>query len=87
MMEQVQESLVERLAFHWREVLDSDAVGPGDRFIELGGNSLRAMMLANRMEEEFGVRPTLSAIFQNTLFELATWCQGELSSREGGGAL
>jgi len=54
------------------EVLEVESVRPKDNFIELGGNSLLAVVLANRLEEEFGVRPDIMDIFSLELHELVT---------------
>ncbi len=42
------------LAAIWREILDLDEVGVEDSFIELGGNSLQAMQMLNRVHQVFG---------------------------------
>jgi acyl carrier protein len=39
----------------WREVLGLDEVGVHDPFLELGGNSLQAMRIAARIQQELGV--------------------------------
>ena len=67
----------ERIAAHWRELLDVSEVKPADGFLDLGGNSLLATMLANRLEEELGVRPSMTDVFAWTLGELAAWCEQE----------
>jgi acyl carrier protein len=53
------------------EVLEIERVRPEDNFIELGGNSLLAVILANMMEDEFGTRPELTDIFSLELGEFA----------------
>ncbi|MDQ3803381.1 MAG: phosphopantetheine-binding protein [Acidobacteriota bacterium] len=52
------------------EVLEIETVRPEDNFIELGGNSLLAVVLANSIEEEFGTRPDIMDIFSLELHEL-----------------
>ncbi|MFD7661160.1 acyl carrier protein [Streptomyces sp. NPDC059788] len=55
----------ERTAGIWREILDLDAgtpLGPEDDFFALGGTSLQAMTLVQRLGEEFGVPVALSAL-------------------------
>jgi acyl carrier protein len=54
------------------EVLEIGAPRPSDNFIELGGNSLMATILANRIEEESGIRPDLQDVFNLELSEIAT---------------
>ncbi|ACK65882.1 amino acid adenylation domain protein [Rippkaea orientalis PCC 8801] len=39
------------LAGLWQEVLGLDGIGEGENFFELGGNSLRAAILAHKLEE------------------------------------
>jgi acyl carrier protein len=63
-----------RLAGYWSELLGLQEIGRGDHFISLGGNSLLATMLANRIEEELGVRPMMGELF-STLEEVATLCE------------
>jgi len=56
----------EKLATIWRSVLQMDqdgAVGATDDFFDLGGHSIRAVQLLARIEEEFGVKITLRALF------------------------
>lgn len=62
------------IARHWRELLGVDAVAPGDHFIDLGGDSVRATMLANRIEDELGVRPSVVELF-TTLAQVARHCE------------
>ncbi|QSQ28059.1 hypothetical protein JY651_10870 [Pyxidicoccus parkwayensis] len=64
-------SLEQRLAGYWCELLGIDAVSPGDNFYEMGGNSLLATNLANLIEDELGVRPEMSELV-GTLAEAVT---------------
>jgi hypothetical protein len=48
---------------HWRELLGVETVAPGDDFLAVGGNSMLATMLANRIEDELGVRPPVVELF------------------------
>jgi acyl carrier protein len=66
------------IARHWRELLGVDAVAPTDHFIHLGGDSVRATMLANRLEDELGVRPGVVQLF-TTLAEVARHCEALLA--------
>ncbi|HYC88976.1 MAG TPA: acyl carrier protein [Thermoanaerobaculia bacterium] len=52
------------------EILQIDSARPQDNFIELGGNSLLAVILANRMEDEFGTRLDVMDIFNLELGQL-----------------
>lgn len=62
------------LAGFWKEILEVDEVGLGDGLVALGGNSLVATMIANRMEEALDYRPTLTELFSCTVGELAQRC-------------
>ncbi|MFE8601136.1 amino acid adenylation domain-containing protein [Archangium violaceum] len=48
----------------WKEVLQQPEVNAGDNFFELGGDSLLAMRLLGRLEEEFGIPVPLATLFQ-----------------------
>ena len=62
----------EILAGIWRELLRIERVGRQDNFFELGGHSLYAVRLVDRIEQQFGKRLPIIAIFQKpTLQELA----------------
>lgn len=69
--------LVRQLAGYWRELLGTDVVKPEDHFLEMGGNSLMATMLANRIEEELGVQLSMVDLF-NTLEHVAAACEEQL---------
>jgi aspartate racemase len=53
-----------RLLHIWESVLGRSHVGVNDDFFELGGHSLLAVRLVHRIEQEFGRRLPLSALFQ-----------------------
>jgi amino acid adenylation domain-containing protein len=60
------------LAELWANVLGVDAVGRGDDFFELGGNSLHAMLVASRLSERTGVDVSIRDVFEcPTVSELA----------------
>jgi acyl carrier protein len=63
----------EQLSLYWRELLGVEVVKREDHFLALGGNSLMATILANRIEDEFGVRPSMEVLF-DTLDRLAIAC-------------
>jgi acyl carrier protein len=71
----------ERISGYWRELLGVQVVKPSDHFFELGGNSMMATLLANRIEDELGVRPSMEELF-NTLEQVAIAC--EKMVEEGG---
>jgi phosphopantetheine binding protein len=62
------------VAEHWCELLDVDGAQPGDSFLKLGGNSLLASMMANRLEDDLDVRPCLTDILMGTFGELVDLC-------------
>jgi acyl carrier protein len=47
----------------WAEVLDLDRVGIHDDFFDLGGDSLLAIRVAFRLQEEFGVEAPMHSLF------------------------
>ncbi len=53
-----------RLLTLWQELLDRDDFGIEDSFFDLGGHSLLAMQMSFRLEEDIGLPPSLSNIFQ-----------------------
>lgn len=62
-----------------RKILKCDAVGRQDHFLDLGGDSLMAPMLAGRIEAALGFRPELEDIFTRPFGELAELVVAELS--------
>lgn len=69
--------LMRQLEGYWRELLGADVVRPEDHFLEVGGNSLMATMLANRIEEELGIQLSMVDLF-NTLEHVTTACEALL---------
>jgi phthiocerol/phenolphthiocerol synthesis type-I polyketide synthase E len=55
----------ERLSRLWTRVLGVVDVGPDDEFFELGGNSLSVVELMGLVQEEFGVRMSVVAMFDH----------------------
>ncbi len=51
------------IAAIWSDVLELDTIGVHDPFLDLGGNSLQAMRIAARVQEEFGVEIHLAELF------------------------
>jgi len=77
-------SVEDTIAGYWRQLLAIEVVQPTDDFIGLGGDSLRATMLANRIEDELGVRPEIAELF-TTLAEVARHCEALLAERAARG--
>ncbi|WNG39138.1 amino acid adenylation domain-containing protein [Archangium violaceum] len=74
-----------RLQRLWSELLHQPDVGPEDDFFQLGGDSLLAMRLLGRMEEEFGMPVPLATLFQNPVLKDTVDALQELLAE--GGAL
>lgn len=55
-----QSSMVQKLMRIWSDVLGVSGVGPDSDFFDLGGNSLTAMRLLIKVEEQLGTRVPLS---------------------------
>ncbi|MBU8898146.1 hypothetical protein KRR26_21235 [Corallococcus sp. M34] len=77
-------SMEQKLADYWRDSLGVEVVRPTDHFLEIGGNSLLATMLANRIEDELGVQVSMVDLF-NTLEHVASLCE-QLLQEQGGSA-
>jgi amino acid adenylation domain-containing protein len=66
------------------EALGISRVGRNDGFFELGGDSLQAVRLRMRIEEHFGVRIGVRAIFEHpSVAALAGVIEGELADGSG----
>jgi hypothetical protein len=76
-------SIQEMIAGHWRDLLGSERALPGDDFLALGGNSMLATLLANRIEDELGVRPQIVDLFA-TLEQIARVCEALVAEQAGG---
>ena len=57
------DGLERAVAAVWEEVLELPEVGAEERFFELGGNSLQAALVVNRLEERLGVAVPLADLF------------------------
>ena len=71
----VREDTERVLGEFWAEVLDLDSVEPDAYLLELGGNSLVATMVANRVELAWGFRPSMEELLMCSLRELAAACE------------
>jgi hypothetical protein len=62
------------LAGFWQELLNVEAVRPGDTLLEAGGNSLIATMLANRIELTWNVRPSMADLMTSSFNDICKLC-------------
>jgi len=75
-----------RIATLMSEMFETD-VEEDDNFFEIGGNSLQALSLAARLEEDTGVKISLLAVIRNpTPRRLADLVASEAATRAAGGA-
>lgn len=64
----------ERLACLWKELLGIDGIGVSDNFLELGGHSLKAGVLACKIHKEFNVEISVREILKlQTIKKLAKY--------------
>jgi len=56
--------LVQKLGALWAELLGVPAIGPDSHFFALGGNSLLALRLINRIQADFGVELQFGQVFE-----------------------
>ena len=64
------DSRVAYLAGVWSQLLGREA-GPGDNFFDLGGHSMLAVQMANRVKADTGVRIQLMTLASQTLAQIA----------------
>lgn len=63
--------LLAKLAEVWGHLLKVDGIRPQNNFFELGGNSILAIQICNRIRDDFGVSLSIKDIFENpTIAEL-----------------
>lgn len=68
-------STEETLATIWRDTLKLDTLSPFDNFLDVGGDSLLAMQVIERVERELGARLAPADLFTQTLAQLAASCE------------
>jgi amino acid adenylation domain-containing protein/non-ribosomal peptide synthase protein (TIGR01720 family) len=62
----------EKLALIWKAVLERDSIGVLDNFFEIGGNSIKAILLISRIQREFKVTLQAGAFFVTPTIEEIT---------------
>jgi acyl-coenzyme A synthetase/AMP-(fatty) acid ligase/acyl carrier protein len=61
--------LEQQIAQIWSEVLDVEPIGALDSFFDLGGDSLRATQVINRLRSRHNLTLTLTALFEHQTIE------------------
>ncbi len=64
--------LEKQLAKYWSDLLNQETINMEDNFIELGGDSLKAIRLMNRIKAEFSIQLSLREILDNGTLEALT---------------
>lgn len=70
------------IAKYWIQILHVDTVEPSDDFISLGGSSLSAAQVANRIADDLGVQLDIGEMF-NTLEQVTAQCDQLIRERDG----
>lgn len=56
----------------WKKILKMDDINPNENFFELGGNSIKAMLIATNLTNKFNINFDIHDIFENpTIYELS----------------
>jgi amino acid adenylation domain-containing protein len=67
-----QSPIHEQLAQIWEELLDISPIGISDNFFDLGGHSMLAAQLIDRIDQRYGKKVTLSTLFGKPTIEQLT---------------
>jgi len=66
----------------WQEILEADRIGIDDNFFQLGGHSLKAIMLASKIHKAMDVKVPLTEIFKTpTIRGLSTFIKDKYITR------
>ncbi len=57
-------SLVDQIIALWREILEIEDIADTTAFFDAGGNSMKALRLASRIERSFGVEVQVTSVFE-----------------------
>lgn len=79
-------SVAKRLREIWQDALQSREIYDNDVFLDLGGDSLAAMLCISRIRTAFGVELTIEDLFSDeaTVSNLAMVIGTEQTNRSGG---
>jgi acyl carrier protein len=67
----------------WQKYLGIEPMGVNDNFFQLGGDSLKGMIMLSHVQKELGMKIGISEFFQNpTIRELAKWTEQGAGARE-----
>jgi acyl-CoA synthetase (AMP-forming)/AMP-acid ligase II/acyl carrier protein len=73
--------LEQQLATIWAEVLRTDRIGRADDFLQLGGDSMLASLVASRVQDRLGVKMTTATLLiESTVEKLAARIERALRS-------
>ncbi|WP_051237157.1 non-ribosomal peptide synthetase [Paenibacillus pinihumi] len=76
-----------RLAEMWQQVLGREQIGRGDSFFDLGGHSLKAILLLSKVQKEFSITVPLQTLFDRpTIKGLAAFLSAGSETDPGQGA-
>jgi peptidyl carrier protein len=73
--------IAQQVAAIWAEVLGPGSDRPGATFVELNGQSIAAVRIAARVEEQLGITLDVGDLFEDP--DLETLTQGILARAEG----
>lgn len=59
------DEIEQRLAHLWQQFFGLDRIGRLDDFLELGGDSLKAIIVISKIQKEFGVRLPVAGFFES----------------------
>jgi amino acid adenylation domain-containing protein len=75
--------LQQQLADIWKDLLQTHPIGIHDNFFEMGGHSLLAIRLVNRIEQAMGKKLALSTLFAGpTIEQIASTLQQDVQGEE-----
>lgn len=77
------DTIAPRIAAIWKDVLDRDNIGMDEHFLDLGGDSLQAMLCASKIHQAFGTELVLQDFFHDdaTVLGMAKTVQQDVGQR------